>query len=345
MITKIKENYKAAVIGVGRIGMLLESDEKRLKPATHFGMWNTHPEVHLAAVCDTSDENLEVAKKMRPDIRTYVNAEQLLTEEKPDIVSISTWKDTHYEIMKLCIKHKIPAIVCEKPIAEKIEHAHEVVKEARDAGIHLFINHRRRFDSLLYPFRDEIADGKFGEIVQVNAHYVFGLVTTGTHLVDALRFLLCDIAGEVIWVIGMKHNFENYAPPDDPGINFILGFANGLTASVQTMDIKKYDLFDFYFYGTEGLAVLKNIGRDIEIFKIRESEEHSGFTELENKPSEIRGGSPRDQFSFLAQNVIDSLRGKSSSLSTGQDSLIALDILLAIEKSSINDSKKIYINK
>ena len=343
MIKIIKEKYRAAVIGVGRIGMKLELDKKRIKPATHFGMWNNQENVDLIAVCDTSDDNLKIAKKLNPDIKLYNNAEELLKKEKPDIVSIATWKDTHYDIMKLCIKYNIPAIVCEKPIAEKIEHAREIVNETKDNGIHLFINHRRRFDPLLYPFKNDLLKGKLGEIVQVNAHYVYGLVTTGTHLVDALRFFLCDLAGEVEWVIGIKHNFENFSPPDDPGINFILGFNNGLNVAIQTLDIKKYDIFDFYFYGTKGLAVFKNIGRDIEIYDIVDSSEHDGFTELNDQYKEKHGGNPRDQFGYLAKNVIESLQGESASLSTGADSLIALEILLAIQESAKNNSKKVYL--
>jgi len=50
------------------------------------------------------------------------------------------------------------------------------------------------------------------------------------------------------------------------------------------MDMKDYDIFDFYFYGREGKVVFKNIGRDIEIFKVIDSPEHRGFTELSNHP-------------------------------------------------------------
>ena len=159
MIKISKEKYRAAIIGVGRIGMKLELDKKRIKPATHFGMWDYNSDVDLVAVCDTSDENLKMSKKLNPNINIYKNAQDLLEKEKPDIVSIATWKDTHYDMMKLCIKYNIPAIVCEKPIAEKIEHAHEIVQETKENGIHLFINHRRRFDPLLYPFKNDLNNG------------------------------------------------------------------------------------------------------------------------------------------------------------------------------------------
>lgn len=338
-----KEKYTAAVIGIGRIGMLLESDPKRLKPATHFGMLMSHPRVELAAVCDNDPKKFETAKSFLPSVKTYSSAEQLLQEIKPDIVSIATWKDTHYEMMKLCLKFGVPAIVCEKPIAEKYEHAQEVVDEVKRTGTHLFINHRRRFDPLLYPVRASLQNGIIGEIMQVSAYYVYGLVTTGTHLIDVLRFFLKDIAGEIEWVAAFPNVFSHHHPPDDPCLDGFIGFENGLKASIQSLNIQDYDIFNIYFYGRKGLLAFKNIGRDFEIFKVEDSPEHQGFTELAKQPFQTMGGAPRDQFRFLADNVVNCLDGKASSLSTGEDSLKALKVLLAMQESAKEDGKKIKI--
>jgi predicted dehydrogenase len=339
-----KDKYTAAVIGTGRIGMLLESDPKRRKPATHFGMWNSHERFDLAAACDNDPAKFEVARSLNPEVRCYTDPAQLLREIKPDVVSISTWRDSHYEMLKLCLEAGVPAIVCEKPIAEKQEHADEVVAEARRRGIHLLINHRRRFDPLLYPFRDDLRNGIIGEILQVNCFYVYGLITTGTHLVDALRFFLKDIAGEMVWTSAFPNAFSTFTPPDDPNIDGFIGFENGLKVAIQTLSMKDWDNFDFAFHGRKGRAVFKNIGRDIEIFRARESPEHLGFTELENTPSEFRGGEPRNQFGFMADNVVDCLEGRGQSLSTGEDSLKALQVLLAMQKSAASGGAVVRID-
>ena len=343
MITLKKERYRAAVIGIGRIGMKLEADPKRLKPATHFGMWKAHPRTDLVAVCDTVPEHLEIAKSMLPSVKTYTDAKTLLRETKPDIVSIATWKDTHYEMLKLCLDCGVSAIVCEKPIAECYEHAKEAVQLARKKGVHLFINHRRRFDGLLYPLRADMEAGIIGEIMQVSAYYVYGLVTTGTHLIDTLRFFLLKIAGEVEWVSAFENTISTFHPPDDICVDGFIGFKNGLKVSIQSLNIKDYDIFNFYFYGRKGLIVFKNIGRTVELFNVGDSPEHKGFTELNNTPYEVRGGQPRDQFMFLANNVIDSLEGRSESLSTGEDSLKALEILLAMQKSAKYGGKRVNL--
>ncbi len=343
MQTRHKEKYTAAVIGVGRIGMMHEFDPKRLKPATHFGMWASHPRVNLVAVCDNDPKKVEDAKSLIPTVRSYLSAEEMLREEHPDMISIATWKDTHYDMMRLALQHGVSAIVCEKPIAEKYEHAKEIVDEIQKRGVHLFINHRRRFDPLLYPLREEMKNGIIGEILQVSSYYVYGLVTTGTHVIDTLRFFLKDIAGEVRWVAAFPNTFPHYYPEGDPCIDGFIGFQNGLKASMQSLNIQDYDIFDFFFYGRKGRIVFKNIGRDVEIFSVKDSPEHQGFTELGDESVDRRGGVQRNQFGFLADNVIDSLEGRATSLSTGEDSLKALQILLAMQKSAAAGGKKVEV--
>lgn len=339
-----KTKYKAALIGAGRIGMLHEQDPHRLKPATHFGMWRDHPRFDLVAVCDNDPAKNALARQWLPSVRTYTDPRELLKVERPDTVAIATWRDTHYEMMKYALDAGVRVIVCEKPIAEKREDAVEIVDRCRTQGVELLINHRRRFDRLLYGLKRDLEAGLIGEIIQVSSYYVYGLLTTGTHLIDTLRFLLGGIAGEVKWVSAFDNAFETYSPPDDPCVDGVVGFTNGLKATVQSLNIRDYDLFQFDFYGRKGKVSLRNIGRDIEISKVVRSPEHEGFTELELAPSERRGGAPRDQFLFMADNVVDCLEGRGTSLSTGEDSLKALDILLKMRESAVAGGRVVPVD-
>ena len=177
-------------------------------------------------------------------------------------------------MMKLSMELGVKVIICEKPIAEREDHATEVVKEARQRGVELIINHRRRFDTLLYPFRDDLKSGLIGELVQVHCVYVYGLVTTGTHMIDTLRFILKPIAGDISWVAGYPNVKDHFAPVDDPNIDAVIGFENGLKVFMQSSNIQDYDIFDFTFYGRDGMVRFYDIGRTIDIFKVTESPEH-----------------------------------------------------------------------
>lgn len=339
-----KKIYKAALIGAGRIGMLHEQDPHRLKPATHFGMWRDHLQFDFIAVCDNDPTKCHLAKEWLPSLKIYTDPRQMLEETRPDTVAIATWRDTHFEMMNLALDYGVKVIICEKPIAEKTEDAIAIVKRCRQESVELIINHRRRFDPLLYDLKKDIDNGIVGEIVQGSCYYVYGLLTTGTHTVDALRFLLSDVAGDISWISAFPNKLEAFSPPDDPCVDAIMGFENGLKVTLQSLNIQDYDLFQFDFYGRKGKISLRNIGRDIDIQRVIDSPEHEGFAELENQPSEKRGGDPRGQFLFMADNVFECLEGKATSLSTGEDSLKALDILLKMRESAADGGRVVQIN-
>jgi|TARA_B100002003_G_scaffold83223_1_gene77677 predicted dehydrogenase len=64
---------------------------------------------------------------------------------------------------------------------------------------------------------------------------------------------------------------------------------------------------------------------------------------LAYKPVDIRGGCPRDQFGFLAENVIQCLRGKAEALSTGEDSFKVFDILIAMRENAAQGSRIVLV--
>ena len=55
--------------------------------------------------------------------------------------------------------------------------------------VKVLVNHRRRYDDEIIKLTKLIKKGIIGEILQVSSHYVYGLLTTGTHVIDTLRFL------------------------------------------------------------------------------------------------------------------------------------------------------------
>ena len=340
----MNKKIKVAIIGVGRIGMLLELDKKRVKPASHFGMWNSNRKVSLEAICDEDTRKIRIAKKLNKKVQFFTDAKKMLTTIKPDIVSISTWKNTHFKFCKLCIENNIKTIVLEKPLANTLNQSKILMRLINKNKTKVLVNHRRRFDEQVIKLKKLIKSGKIGKINQVSCFYVYGLLTTGTHVVDTLRMLLKDIAGEVIKVIGIENNNNDFTPKDDKNYDAILFFRNGLKVCMQSLNIKDYDIFDFYFYGSKGKISFTGIGRTANLHNIIQSPEHTNFTELNSKSFKIFGDKPRKQFRTLSENAIQCLLNKKTlPLCTAEDSFIDMKIIEAIKKSANNNSKITYI--
>ena len=90
--------------------------------------------------------------------------------------------------------------------------------------------------------------------------------------------------------------------------------------------------------------ISSSAGRNIDIYKVMSSPEHEGFTEPSREPEERRGGKPRDLFTHMADNAIDCIEGRATSLSTGEDSLKTLEILLAIQQSAAGNGRRIDLD-
>lgn len=341
----MKKIFSVCHIGAGRIGFTLEFDKKRAKPASHIGMWEKNGNVKLSAVCEKKDIKKSQLNKISKGAKIYKDYVKAIQTEKPDIVSIATWKDSHFKITNKCIDLGVKVIVLEKPLANSLKQANLLTKKIKKNKVKVLINHRRRFDEKIIKLKQLIKAGIIGDIIQVSSYYVYGVLTTGTHLVDTLRMLLNDVAGEVKSVNGFKNTHDFYHPKDDQNIDGVLIFNNNLKATIQSLDIKKYDNFDIYLYGTKGKILITEIGRSVLLYEIIKSPEHKGFEELKLSPKIIFGPKPRNQFGLLAKNAVDCLLNiKTKPLCDEKDSFIDMVIIDALVQSSKQKNKNIKIN-
>ncbi len=337
----IKSKIQVCVIGTGRIGLSHEFDTKRVKPASHVGMWIKNKKCNLKAICDKNKSQFSKAKKLKKDLIFYRNPKKMLQEIKPKIVSIATWKDTHFKITKLCINQGIKVIVLEKPLANNIKQSKEILSLIKKYKVKVLVNHRRRYDTEIIKLKKKLDKGIIGEVIQASSYYVYGLLTTATHTIDTLRFLFSNIAGEINAVYGFKNSFNNFSSPDDKNYDAVLVFENGLRVTLQSLDMKSYDNFDFHIYGKKGKILITEIGRSILKFSVKKSPEHSGFTELNQKPIKLCKSKPRNQFAKLSDNAVECLKKKKAlPLCSAEDSFIDMEIINKIILSAKSGSKE-----
>lgn len=127
----ISKKIPVCMIGAGRIGLKLEFDKKRIKPASHYGMWVKNKKFELKGICDNQEIEKKFKKKIKQNIPFYKDFKRMILVEKPKIVSISTWKDSHYEITNKCIDLGIKVIVLEKPLANNIYEAKKLINKIK----------------------------------------------------------------------------------------------------------------------------------------------------------------------------------------------------------------------
>jgi len=94
---------RAGIIGLGKMGL------------SHQSMVNTHPEIQLKSVCDTSSYVLDVLSKYT-GVTTYTNYRKMLDEEPLDCVFVATPSKYHAEIVSDALNRGLH-VFCEKPFA------------------------------------------------------------------------------------------------------------------------------------------------------------------------------------------------------------------------------------
>ena len=144
------KKVKLAVIGVGRIGPVHIENLMRLSSSAV-----------ITAVCDLTEERANKNAKVA-GAKAYLDYKKMLENEEIDAVYVTTPTNQHDYIVKDCAnagKH----IFCEKPIAENLKKATEMVKCAKSNNIKLQIGYQRRFCDEHTGAKKLIDAGKIGK--------------------------------------------------------------------------------------------------------------------------------------------------------------------------------------
>jgi len=320
--------YKAGIVGCGRIGSEFDDDPKRKQISTHAGAYRDVDDVELIAACDLDKDKLERCGKRWQIPLLYQDLGEML-KNKFDILSICTPSTSHLDIVKEAVKSGVKAIFCEKPIADSLQSAGEMIRLCHSNGVILQIDHQRRFDRFHQEVRDFIQDGKLGRIQQVSFYYTAGIANTGSHMFDLLRFFF----GDVMWVQAV-YSKNDSRKLDDPNVDGMMQFCNLPFCTIQSCDVQSYLIFEMDCLGTRGRLKITRSGFGIEYYDVGESKMYSGYNEVYLAPSLI-DETPSDSMIVAGvKHLIKCLREGRLSISSGEDGRAALELVSAFRESA-----------
>ena len=145
---------KVAIAGVGGMGGL------------HFNIYNDAEGIELVAACDVSDEILK--KKIGDrNIRTYTDFEEMLKNEKVDIIDISTPSYLHAEYAIKALDAGFN-VICEKPMTLDAKSAEAVRLAAEKSGKLFMVAHVLRFMKNYMYLQNVIESKKFGKLLRLD---------------------------------------------------------------------------------------------------------------------------------------------------------------------------------
>ena len=312
----MRKNYKVAIVGCGGISHM------------HTGWYLKEPRATLTAIADVDEERVKAYGEQYNIEKQYTDYVEMLETEEIDIVSVCTRPKLHAPLVIGVARLSQPGgnvkgILSEKPMAENLGQAREMLETCSQHNVKLAIDHQLRFNAPYVAAKQMIAEGQIGELFRI--HGICGggdLKDNATHTVDLMRFIYGD--RPISWVIGQIERIGTPTKYDLHSENFAIGyfkFEDNVRGIIESGSDTAPGYHHIYCYGTEGEIELSAPGGPA--LRIRNQQSDGAWVTPE-LPAEI---SP-------VQDMIAAIDEDREHRSSGQQGYACLELLMAIYESS-----------
>jgi predicted dehydrogenase len=151
------KQYRACVIGMGYIGGAHIEALRRLGNVTVTALATTTNPVEKAAVHNVP--------------RGYFDYREMIDFEKPDVVHICTFNDTHCEMALYAMERGV-AVMLEKPMTRTLSEARQLADYASAHQIPNAVNFNCRWYPQVLQAKSMVQSGELGEIFAVQGSYL-----------------------------------------------------------------------------------------------------------------------------------------------------------------------------
>lgn len=255
---------KVCVIGMGHIGN------------THSRVYSEYENTSLEAVCDIDPERAKsAADKFKT--RYYLDAQKMLDEIKPDIVSVATggfeYSSDHY-LPTIQALRSGSHVLCEKPICNDLKKAQEMVDTAAKFNRCLGVDLNHRFTPAARQAKKWQEEGKIGELLFINMALWIGrfeksfdteyyhLKALNPHSVDIMRYFGGEI--DKVHCFGKKAAGRDIISSASINVRFKNSAVGHLTSSY---DIERgHPMERCEVAGTKGRFVVEDMWRESVLY-------------------------------------------------------------------------------
>ena len=252
---------KVGVIGAGHLGKF------------HLNNWAVIEGVQLMGFCDTDDDNAaKVSEKYK--LPRFEDVEKLIDAcDAIDIVAPTTF---HFQLCEAAIK-KGKHVFVEKPLANTMDEARELVKLAKEANIKFQVGHVERFNPAFLALKDYDLQPMFIEV-----HRLAQFNPRGTDVSVILDLMIHDI--DII--LSLVKSNVNYISAngvavmsDTPDIaNVRIEFDNGCVANLTSSRISMKKMRKMRVFQKDAYIGIDFLEKKTEIIKLNTPGDINVFT-------------------------------------------------------------------
>lgn len=146
---------RAAIVGLGKMGL------------SHQAIVNAHPQVKLAAVCDSMGYVLDVIGKYT-NVQTFNDFDRMLADVPLDCVFIATPSKLHAQMVRRALDKGLH-VFCEKPFVLDADEGQSLVALAAEKQVVNQVGYHFRFVAAFQEARRIVRSGALGTVHHVRA--------------------------------------------------------------------------------------------------------------------------------------------------------------------------------
>ena len=332
---------RIAIVGAGLIGQ------------RHLQVLLNDPTAYaVAAICDPAPA--AEAQANAKSIPWFSDYRRMLDEAKPQGVIVATPNQLHIVVALECIARKLPVLV-EKPLADSVRAAVELVDTAKRAGVPVLTGHHRRHNPIMRKAAETIRGGAIGRVTAVVAIWLSHkpddyynvawrrqpgggtVLINGIHDIDCLRMLCGEIDSIQAFAASSARGFS----VEDTAAAAIR-FASGALGTVTISDTVSTPWS--WEWGSQENPFYPHEGRDCYLIAgTRGSLAVPSLEHWWHEPGQGWGDpltrrripvKPADAYIEQMRNFADVIHGRAAPVVSGEDGARTLAATMAITESA-----------
>jgi predicted dehydrogenase len=252
---------KVAVFGAGHLGKFHLANWKEVKEATLVGFF---------------DPDDEIAEKVmeKYQLSRFTDADDLI--DRCDLVDIIAPTQVHFELCQKAIR-KGKHVFVEKPLANTMEEAKELMNLVKESNIKLQVGHVERFNPAFLSIQSMALNPMFIEV-----HRLAQFNPRGTEVSVILDLMIHDI--DIILTL-VKSEVKNISAngvavmTDTPDIASVrIEFNNGCVANLTSSRISMKRMRKMRLFQKDAYIGIDFLNKKTEIIKLKSGEDLDAFS-------------------------------------------------------------------
>jgi predicted dehydrogenase len=252
---------KVGIFGTGHLGKF------------HLNNWKEIRGISLIGFFDPNDDTAEEVINAY-GLQRFLTEEELI--ESCDIVDIVAPTNFHFAICEKAVR-KGKHVFVEKPMANTMEEAHQLVKLVKESNVKLQVGHVERFNPAFLAIKNEQLNPMFIEV-----HRLAQFNPRGTEVSVILDLMIHDI--DIVLSI-VKSDVKNISASgvavltDTPDIaNVRIEFDNGCVANLTSSRISMKKMRKMRLFQKDAYIGIDFLDKKAEVIKLKDTEDENAFS-------------------------------------------------------------------